>query len=183
MSIQDTVQDTVQALWNLWSARWGQAHRRTIPRGQSLMKLENRLRLAAIVAAAPVVRSLDGTGNNIAQPTWGSAGSDLLRQGKAAYGDGISTPGGVNRPSARAISNTISSQSEATESEFRLSNFVEAWGQFIDQDLALAHLRKRFSLTRSRSGQSSFGRLKRGCCRAVGPPFGPVPRTSSLPGG
>jgi len=99
--------------------------------------MENRQLLAAIVAAAPAVSSFDGTGNNIAHSNWGSAGSDLLRTANAAYGDGISTPAGANRPSARVISNTIASQSEATESEFGLSNFVYAWGQFIDHDLDL----------------------------------------------
>jgi hypothetical protein len=33
--------------------------------------------------------SFDGTGNNVAHPTWGSVGQDLLRVSPAAYGDGI----------------------------------------------------------------------------------------------
>ena len=45
--------------------------------------------------------SIDGIGNNVAHPTWGSTGQDLLRLSPVAYGDGISTPSGADRPSAR----------------------------------------------------------------------------------
>ena len=39
--------------------------------------------------------SIDGTGNNLPTPTWGSAGTDLLRIAPAAYADGVSTPAGA----------------------------------------------------------------------------------------
>ena len=65
--------------------------------------LEERCLLAANATLAPVnVRSIDGTGNNLAHSAWGSAGSDLLRRAPAAYGDLVSTPAGSGRPSARA---------------------------------------------------------------------------------
>ena len=54
--------------------------------------------------------SADGTGNNFAQVEWGSTQEKLLRLAKAEYGDGISTPNGTDRPSARAISNAIADQ-------------------------------------------------------------------------
>jgi hypothetical protein len=54
--------------------------------------------------------SIDGTGNNLANPDWGSAGSDFLRMADAAYGDGISTPAGSDRPSAREVSNVMADQ-------------------------------------------------------------------------
>ena len=62
------------------------------------------------------VESIDGTGNNLANPDWGSAGTDLLRIAPAAYADGVSAPAGADRPSARVISNTIADQGDRTSS-------------------------------------------------------------------
>src|SRR5947209_104843 len=59
-----------------------------------------------------VLESFDGTGNNLANPTWGSAGADLVRIAPAAYSDGLSSPAGASRPSARAISNALSTQGD-----------------------------------------------------------------------
>ena len=53
------------------------------------------------------VRSFDGSGNNLAQPEWGSTGEQLLRRSVAAYGDGVSDPSGSDRPSARVVSNLL----------------------------------------------------------------------------
>ena len=84
------------------------------------------------------VRSYDGTGNNLANPEWGSTDEQLLRIAKAAYGDGISTPGGSDRPSARTISNLLSDHEEDKVANDRdLSAYVYVWGQFIDHDLGL----------------------------------------------
>lgn len=80
--------------------------------------------------------SIDGTGNNSVQIQWGSTDEDLIRLASAEYGDGISSPGGTNRPSARAISNVLSDQGSADIISKRdLSAFVYAWGQFIDHDI------------------------------------------------
>ncbi len=82
--------------------------------------------------------SIDGSGNNVAHPDWGSAGSDLLRIAAAAYGDGVSTPAGASRPSAREISNTIVDQGNADIiNDGLMSAMVYAWGQFIDHDIGL----------------------------------------------
>ena len=51
--------------------------------------------------------AIDGTGNNVAHPTWGSVGQDLLRLSPAAYGDGIASPSGADRPNARLVSNLL----------------------------------------------------------------------------
>src|SRR2546423_11537144 len=49
-------------------------------------------------------RSYDGTGNNLANPLWGSAGTDYLREASGAhYADGIWTPVVAGLPSARAV--------------------------------------------------------------------------------
>jgi hypothetical protein len=83
-------------------------------------------------------QSYDGTGNNLAHPSWGSAGTDLLRFGPAAYANGISSPAGPNRPSARVISNVIADQGDQDIISDRLmSAMIYAWGQFVDHDLDL----------------------------------------------
>ena len=83
------------------------------------------------------IRTIDGTGNNVMNPFWGSVGTPLLRMVAPAYADGISAPGGTTRPSARAISNAISAQSEDQRNDRNMSAFVYAWGQFLDHDIDL----------------------------------------------
>lgn len=101
-----------------------------------LEQLESREYFA--VDPLMVYRSFDGTGNNISNPTWGAAGTDLLRLVPAAYADGISSPAGANRPSSRVISNTLSDHpDDDIKSDRALSNMVYAWGQFIDHDIDL----------------------------------------------
>src|SRR4051812_28885112 len=51
-------------------------------------------------------RSIDGTGNNLANPLWGSAASDYSREASGAhFADGISVPVAAGLPSARAVTN------------------------------------------------------------------------------
>ncbi|MBL8830435.1 MAG: LEPR-XLL domain-containing protein, partial [Planctomycetaceae bacterium] len=113
-------------------------------------QLEDRQLLAAdlgmaahvsILPTTPVASySIDGTGNNVANPTWGSTGVDFLRTVPAQYGDGISTPAGASRPSARAISNAVADQGSQDEISARLLSAMSyAWGQFIDHDLDLTN--------------------------------------------
>ena len=82
-------------------------------------------------------RTYDGTGNNPANATWGSAGTDLLRIVPAAYGDGVSTPAGAGLPGPRAISNALNPQPKDDPNNLNLSDFIYAWGQFVDHDLDL----------------------------------------------
>src|SRR3954451_23110749 len=71
------------------------------------------------------VRTIDGTGNNTAHPDWGSDGVDFLRRAPSAYANGISTPSGAGRPSARTISNTIAAHpANPIENNRSLSAFV-----------------------------------------------------------
>ena len=82
------------------------------------------------------VRPIDEVGNNLINTTWGSPGTDLIRITPAQYGDGVSTPSGADRPSARAISDVVVAHPSAeVKNDRALSNFVYAWGQFIDHDL------------------------------------------------
>ncbi|QDU96105.1 peroxidase family protein [Lignipirellula cremea] len=81
--------------------------------------------------------AIDGTGNNLANPDFGAANTALLRLAEAEYGDGISTPAGEDRPSAREVSNQLAAQTESTENSRHLSDLLWVWGQFIDHDLDL----------------------------------------------
>lgn len=83
-------------------------------------------------------RSIDGTGNNLAQPDLGAAGTPLLRRVANAYTDGISAPPTAGRPSARTASNVVASQSGAIHNERGASDFVWVWGQFLDHDIDLS---------------------------------------------
>jgi hypothetical protein len=82
--------------------------------------------------------SLDGSGNNLLHPTWGKAGTALLRTAPSAYADGVSAPAGANRLSPRVISNALSAADEDTPANDRhMSDWIYAWGQFIDHDIDL----------------------------------------------
>ena len=88
------------------------------------------------------VEPIDGVGNNIANPTLGAAGTNFARITAANYGDGISSPNGQSLPSARTISNLVANQDLAgVEQDLNnnrsLSDWVYAWGQFIDHDIDL----------------------------------------------
>jgi hypothetical protein len=104
-------------------------------------------------APTNLVEPITGAGNNVANPTWGNAGTDLIRIAPAAYADGISAPAGANRPSARDISNALSDQTDPANTSQDLnipnakglSDYIYVFGQFLDHDL---------DLTTTNSGQS-----------------------------
>jgi Animal haem peroxidase len=82
-------------------------------------------------------RSIDGSGNNLGHPSWGSAGSDLLRMCGIAYGDGSSSPAGSWKASPRLISNLCVAQPGSLPNAKGASDYLWQWGQFIDHDLTL----------------------------------------------
>jgi hypothetical protein len=94
-------------------------------------------------------RSIDGSGNNIANSTWGMAGTQLARIAGTAYDDGYSTPrGGLLSPTlpnpvlpnARVVSNAVVAQAVMTPNSHEMTDWVFQWGQFIDHDLDLTDL-------------------------------------------
>ena len=105
----------------------------------SLECLEAKQLLASDLGVNAIeVRSFDGTGNNLENPEWGSTYQQLLRVAQAEYGDGISTPAGEDRPSAREISNALAAQDlDTAASDRQLSAFIYVWGQFLDHDIDL----------------------------------------------
>jgi hypothetical protein len=116
-------------------------YRRLLP--AAIEQLEARSMMSVNPVGAPPApllpaASIDGTGNNVAHPTWGSTGQDLLRLSPVAYGDGISTPSGADRPGARLVSNLLAASPEGGVTNDRdFTAFVYAWGQFLDHDLGL----------------------------------------------
>ncbi|HZM74094.1 MAG TPA: peroxidase family protein [Candidatus Limnocylindrales bacterium] len=88
-------------------------------------------------AAVPFpIESLDGGGNNVANPTWGQAGRPYPRVGPAVYADGIGAP--VTGPNARYVSNRIFGDSNQNVfSERRVTQWGWTWGQFLDHTFGL----------------------------------------------
>ena len=94
------------------------------------------LMLSTAAAADPIYRSIDGYGTNPAHPEWGSAGSQLLRNGvPAVYPDGWSMPSGL--PSTRAVSNAVAAQPGPIFNTSGATDFIWQWGQFLDHDMDL----------------------------------------------
>jgi len=91
----------------------------------------------SLPAQAIEFRSIDGSHNNLDNPTWGETEIELIRLLEPDYSDGISAPAGMNRPNPRAISNAIASQSESLPNPFHASDWLWQWGQFVDHDIDL----------------------------------------------
>ncbi|CAK1588655.1 unnamed protein product [Parnassius mnemosyne] len=88
-------------------------------------------------------RSVDGSCNNFAHPTWGTSLSAFRRILFPIYENGFSQPvgwnknikyNGYNLPSARLISTAIISTKEISE-DIEISHMVMQWGQWLDHDL------------------------------------------------
>jgi len=91
---------------------------------------------AAQAALSFEIPSLNGSGNNVANPTWGQAGQQYSRVAAARYADGRSAP--VTGPNARLISNRIFIDSNINVfSERGNTGWVWTWGQFLDHTFGL----------------------------------------------
>jgi hypothetical protein len=90
-------------------------------------------------------RPIDEVGNNVDNPSQGTANTDLLRLSPVAYADGSSAPSLPNNPSARLLSNILNNQADPNNSAQdisvidtnSLSDYGYVWGQFIDHDMDL----------------------------------------------
>lgn len=81
-------------------------------------------------------QELDGYGNNIANPSWGSSNTQFLRLSIPEYDDGLSEPRMEGLPNPRLVSNKILNQ-EFPHYDEELSDFFWVYGQFVDHDLVL----------------------------------------------
>lgn len=80
-------------------------------------------------------RTVNGSGNNVTNPNWGAAEQATIRLIENSYTDGASTPAGADRPSARAISNAVVTQTESVVNSRGATDYLWQWGQFIDHDI------------------------------------------------
>jgi hypothetical protein len=81
-------------------------------------------------------RSIDGSGNNPLQPTWGQAGHSFPRRLAAAYSDGVGAPAGEDRPNPRTVSENVLAERGREQDAAGRSDMVWSWGQFLDHDLS-----------------------------------------------
>src|SRR5690349_10021520 len=79
-------------------------------------------------------RSFDGTGNNVANPTWGSAGTDYARMAPVDYANGFSTARLSGRPNPRSVGLSLMRQPDAHPNDRGLSGYVYAFGNFLAHD-------------------------------------------------
>lgn len=80
-------------------------------------------------------RESDGTGNNLANDSWGSTGETLVRVTFADYADAISEP--EDRGNARVISNAMADIPDGTPNSLNSSQLFIFIGQFLDHDIDL----------------------------------------------
>ena len=91
--------------------------------------------LFSISTSAQIYRSFDGSQNNINNHFWGAANTQLIRIANSDYADGISVPKldlTYDRPNHRVISNRLFAQTTAISNGLALSDFIWAFGQFVD---------------------------------------------------
>ena len=92
-------------------------------------------------------RTIDGTNNNLLNPSQGAANTRLIRGFPNEYEEEYA---GTNigamiteftiphRPNARDISNLVSAQTDSVLSARGLSDYLWIWGQFLDHDISLS---------------------------------------------
>ncbi|XP_060583221.1 peroxidase-like [Ruditapes philippinarum] len=85
-------------------------------------------------------RTIDGTCNNLEEPTWGAVMCPQSREIPPMYSDGIDAPrrfgvSGEELPSARVISNELHKADGQSPRNDKLTMMVMQWGQFIDHDI------------------------------------------------
>lgn len=82
-------------------------------------------------------RTIDGSGNNLVNPEYNMAQTQLKRRMGTEYADYVSQMGGEYRPGPREISNAVVSQIPNTANERGISDYLWQWGQFLDHDISL----------------------------------------------
>lgn len=82
-------------------------------------------------------RSYSGYGNNLENREWGTAHSAVVRMSTVNYADGMGAINDAGLPQPRDISNKLFDQQEFIWDEYKLSDYVWLFGQFIDHDISL----------------------------------------------
>lgn len=92
------------------------------------------------VASGAEYRTIDASGNNLADPEWGQVGAQLLRWSDPDYADGMAMPrdgAPAAMPSARAVSNMMSAQLASMPNSAGVTDWFWQWGQFLSHDIEL----------------------------------------------
>ena len=87
--------------------------------------------------AATEYRSINGSGNNVANPTWGSIGDHYIWKNKNAYANNVDSPNGVSRPAVRNISNTLFGRPSESLQRVRISTLLVYFGQLLAHDVSM----------------------------------------------
>ena len=89
-----------------------------------------------------IFRTIDGSCNNMRNPTWGMAGTAQIRFLPSAYEDGIDEPRGgrgtqraIRLPNSRYLSRTL--HTDQNIQFFDYTNMVPQFGQFLDHDMSI----------------------------------------------
>lgn len=87
-------------------------------------------------ADAQLIRSLDGSHNNLEFTSFGAVNQPVRIMTSLDYSNGISSPAGWNRANARTISNHLFSAISSPVDQYGLTNMVWVFGKFIEQDMS-----------------------------------------------
>jgi len=81
-------------------------------------------------------RTIDGLNNNISNPLWGAASTDMMRMMSADYPlSSGEIPARMDGPSPRAVSNAVCASPGIIANSANASDFLWQWGQFLDHDI------------------------------------------------
>ncbi|HYN92774.1 MAG TPA: peroxidase family protein [Pilimelia sp.] len=118
------------------------AYRRLLTSSAAVLLGSSALIAPTAAQAAPPwwgsfeVQTLDGAGNNRANPTWGQVGTTYSRVAPARYADGVGAP--APGPNSRRVSNrTFNDSNQNLFSENGVTQWAFTWGQFLDHTFGL----------------------------------------------
>ena len=96
--------------------------------------------------------------------TFPAEGRKLIRLVPSAYGDGLNSPSGPLRPSARSISNIVCDQPSSTTipNPSSCTDMFWLWGQFVDHDLGLTETGSTSFNIQVPTGDTDFDPLSAG---------------------
>ncbi|XP_013772431.1 dual oxidase-like [Limulus polyphemus] len=80
----------------------------------------------------------DGWYNNLAHPDWGSIESQLVRKTPPSYSDGVYMIAGRDRPSPRAVSQSVFKGDDGIPSERNLTALFSFFGQVVSSEILMA---------------------------------------------
>ncbi len=82
-------------------------------------------------------RSLNGSGNNLDNPIWGSIGDEMPNLSSLNFTDNFSSIAHTDFPNPRVISNILCHESEVAYDSNSLSSMNSLWGEFLRNEISL----------------------------------------------